>query len=329
MADDKYKGLTESMAQELAAYEYEYFREDLPVPFCGLQIYPAKVRDYERFADATQCLTLDKNTTLDGIRMSNLAFLLEKTKDPKEGPHWAYRLGVLVEVCFHVKNGFKCPKCGKVYEYGSPEMKAISATSEGKVKELAMSQPELLASEDGLNRLREAAAPTCPSDGEKIVPTVTSRKDEAGKDEVVIDGHVITAKDFDRLRQIILFQNMPEYRDESWIDPNLKKDREERMRMERQKNNAHASIEEKVVCLSIWTHWSFAEIYDMPIRKFTMALSRVDDLLDYMIMKNSIMSGFREAPKGFSLKHWIYQPEEDMFGGGYKSLTEATTTRIK
>lgn len=46
MEKDKYKGVDPDIAKELMAYETTYFRMDEPVPFCGLNIYPAKVRDY-------------------------------------------------------------------------------------------------------------------------------------------------------------------------------------------------------------------------------------------------------------------------------------------
>ena len=47
---DRYKGLDESLADELRKDEIEYFRMDLPVPFHGFLLYPATVRDYEKFA---------------------------------------------------------------------------------------------------------------------------------------------------------------------------------------------------------------------------------------------------------------------------------------
>ncbi len=61
----------------------------------------------------------------------------------------------------------------------------------------------------------------------------------------------------------------------------------------------------------------------MPIRKFTMALSTVDDLINYKIMRTAVSSGFVSLPDGKKIEHWIYKPIKDMYGE-YKSMDEAT-----
>lgn len=324
--EDKYKGVNPKIAKELAAYEFRYFRQDLPIPFCGLTIYPATVAEYERFIDAISCLTLDKNTTLDGLRMSNLDFLISKmtSDDKEENARWSYRLTSLAEICFHVKNGYKCPKCGKVYAFGDPEVAEIAERSEKRAKEFVSAHADSFdAGEEGLRALQEAAAPRCLADETVLSPTLTIKKDEKGKNVLVVDGHVIDSDDFNRLRQIILFQNLPDYRDESWIDPSLKADREKKLALEKQQNDVYASTEEKVVCLSISTSYRFEEIYAMSIRKFTMALSTVDEKINYQITKLAVMTGLVTLPKGKSLDHWIYHRNKDQFGDDYKSLDSA------
>ena len=325
---EKYRGIPNKIAKELAYYEYRYFREDAPVPFCGLSIYPATVHDYERFMDATSCLTLNKNGTLEGIRMTNLEYLysMMESKNGDEAAKWAFRFTSLIDVCFHIKSGYKCLKCGRVYEFGTPECAKMLQSVEGRVKDAAIADPSLLETQEGIEKLKGLAKPTCDDDGSDVVATIYTKKDEKGKMVLVLDGHEITSADFDRLRQIVLFQNLPDYRDESWVDPSLKKDREMKLELERKQNDVHASIEKKIVCLSISTNYKFGEIYDMPIRKFTMALSTVDDLINYQITKLAMMTGLVSMPKGKTLEHWIYKPDKDMYGDTYKSLSEAQST---
>lgn len=320
----KYKGIPNRIAKELAYYEYRYFREDTPIPFCGLTIYPATVHDYERFLDATSCLTLNKNENAKGLSMSNLEYLYSKmeSKDGDDGAKWAFRFTSLIDVCFHVKSGYKCVDCGKVYEFGSPECVQLMRETEDRVKNAASENPGLLESPEGIETLKSLAKPRCLDDGGDVIATIYTKKDENGKMVLVVDGHDITSSDFDRFRQIVLFQNFPDYRDESWIDPSLKKDREAKMELERKQNDVHASVEQKIVCLSISTHYKFDEIYAMPIRKFAMALSTVDDLINYQITKLALMTGLTSLPKGKTLEHWIYKPDKDMYGDTYKSLSE-------
>lgn len=92
------------------------------------------------------------------------------------------------------------------------------------------------------------------------------------------------------------------------------------MELERKNNDVHATIEKKVVCLSISTHYSIDEIWEMSIRHFTMALTAVDDLINYKIMRQAVSTGFVSLPKGQTIEHWIYKPEKDMYGNNYKDV---------
>ena len=75
------------------------------------------------------------------------------------------------------------------------------------------------------------------------------------------------------------------------------------MRIKHNQNKLGASVERKMVCLSIATNYTFEQIYNMSIRKFMMALNIVDDLINYKIMKTATMSGFVSLPKGQTIEH--------------------------
>lgn len=316
-ADKKYGQLSADIVNFLSELEYTNFREDKPVPFCGLLVYPAVVRDFEVFSNCTSCLTLNKNETVEGLRMSHLDYLIAKTQDPKEGGMWSYKLQKLFEMVFHIQNGLKCKKCGKVITYNSPEFKKfmddVCATIEQE------KQPQ-----NNTTEKIETPSLHCPEcDGTDFIEMIKIVQDpKTKKHSLMVDGHEISSRDFNKLRQLILYQNFYDYVDDSWVDPDVKKDHDEKMRLEQQKNDVHASIEKKVVCLSITTNYKFEEIYNMPIRRFTLALATVDDLINYKIMKQSVMSGFVSLPKGKTIEHWIYKPDKDMYGDSYKSTDE-------
>lgn len=310
--EGKYKGVPQKIADEIALYETQYFKEDKPIPLCGsLLMYPATVHDYEVFSNCSGCLTLDKNHDPQGIRMSYLDYLYSKTQLPgEEGAAWSYKIQKLFEIVFHVTNGIKCAKCGRILAYNSPEF--ISYIQ--RVNEAQQNNQDI----------PEMVCPEKDCGNNQFIEMMKFVEDpETKKHSLYVDGQLITRKDFDRLRYIVLYQNYPDYQDDSWVDPEIKKDYEERMRLERQKNDLHASIEKKIVCLSITTSYSFQDIYDMTIRKFTMALATVDDLINYKIMKTASLSGFVSWPKDKPIEHWIYKPHRDMYGENYKSIDEA------
>lgn len=315
MIDDKYGELPKDIVDALKEYEFLYFREDKPVPFCGLDIYPATVREFETFSSCTSCLTLNKNEDPRGVAMSHLDYLISKTQiqnEENEGRMWSYKIQKLFEIIFHVTNGLKCKKCGHVIAYDSPEFQAFIK----QIQELT-AHPETASEEN---------APTllCPECGGKEFAEMMKfvQDPKTKKYSLLVDGHLINKNDFALLRQIVLFQNFPDYADDSWVDPEIKKDHDEKMRLQQQQNDVHASIEKKVICLSISTNYRLEDIWGMPIRKFTMALSTVDDLINYKIMKQAVMGGFVQLPKGKSIEHWIYKPNKDMYGDSYKSTDE-------
>ena len=299
--NDKYKGLKPEIAEEIRGYETSFFREDKPIPFCGLQIYPATLHDYEAFSSCSSCLTLNKNEDPQGIRMSQLEYLISRTQLPEdEGKRWSYRIQKLLEIIFHIQNGIRCSQCGRCIPYISQEFSDFLE----QVKKASQEDPE------------QAKLPQCPSCGcDKYDEMIKIIKDEKIKKfSLIVDGHEISKRDFDRLRNIVLFQNFPDYRDESWIDTDVKKDHDAKLELQQKMNNLSATLEKKVVCLSIATHYSFDEIFNMSIRKFTMALATVDDLINYKIMKTAAMSGFVKLEKGQTIEHWIYKENKDMYG---------------
>lgn len=310
---DRFKGVPEKIAAEIKVCETEYFKEDKPVPLCGhLLMYPATVHDYEAFSSCSSCLTLNKNESPEGIRMSHLEYLYTMTQKPgEEGAAWSFRIQKLFEIIFHIKNGIKCTKCGRVIEYGSEEFRNyIMAVQEAQQNEKEI--PKLTCPEDGCG-------------GTDFIEMMKFIEDPKTKKHVLcVDGQVIDKETYNRLRYIVLYQNFPDYRDDSWVDPDVKKDYEEKVRLDRMKNDVHATLEKKIVALAVATHFSFQEIYDMTIRKFVMALTTTDDLINYKIMKTASMSGFVQWPKDHPIEHWIYKPDKDMFGDTYKTLDEAT-----
>lgn len=316
--DNKYGGLDKSLVNKLRNYEVEYFREDKPVPFCGLKIYPISVRNYEEFSNCCSCLTLNKNETMEGVRMSHLDFLVSKMQvQGGEGQEWSYKVQRLFELIFHIDNGMKCTDCGYVVKYTDPEF--IAFMQQMRTLQLQVQEK----GEDSIDpsQLPELICPHCKKN--HFTEMIKIKQDEKTKKyNLIVDEKTITKSDYADLRQIVLFQNYPDYADDSWVDPDIKRDYKARMEIERKNNDVHASIEKKVTCLSITTNYKFDEIYDMSIRRFTMALATVDDLINYKIMRQAVMSGFVSLPKGKKIEHWIYKPDKDMYGDSYKDVED-------
>jgi hypothetical protein len=71
--------------EEIEYLQERYFAFDEPVPFCGLFLYPLKVRNYNEFLSTNACFLLNKNDDPEGIALSHLDYFLGKLRGKEEG----------------------------------------------------------------------------------------------------------------------------------------------------------------------------------------------------------------------------------------------------
>jgi len=138
--------------------------------------------------------------------------------------------------------------------------------------------------------------------------SIMYKQNTKGKYELTVITHegveeIITSKDFDLIKDIILHQNIPSY-DDSYIDPKVEAALKEAEEFMNKKNKGMGSLEDQIVCVMTGLQESSIDkIYDMTIRKFTKLLQRIDYKLHYQIYKAAEMGGmvtFKE-----SIDHWM------------------------
>ena len=336
----RYRGLSYLLAVEIDYYTDKYFTWDLPVPFGNLQLYPVNVKDYNEFMDAISCFLLDKkkfekNTSpkemKKQLKMTDLEFMLSKLSD--DG--WKRRFANLIRLVCHVESGLKCPHCGHIMSkdevrtsFQAALAKLVKEAQEGEESSDEKSQINLPAIIARLGQEKEANGGESPvkivcsqCGGDGLYDTVRYElNQETQKLEMYIDTQKIDFKDFDRLRNIVLFQNLPDYRDTSYVDPTLKKDYEEQRRIRGQKTaNYEASLEKKLAAMRVFYGLpDYEGLYKLTVRKFLIEFSMIDDFLNYNIGRIGQVCGLTGGPK--EVKHWIYEEIKDVYAdGGYVS----------
>lgn len=282
------KTLKKEIIDELQYLEDRYFTFDKPIPFItGLTLYPVSIENYNEFLVCSSCLTLNKNETAEGIVMSNLDFLIKKMEDEQVGQLYSRYFSRLMEIVFHIQNGVRCNKCNKIISFAD-FFKMLQEDKE------------------------HIKCPGCGStDLEEVIRYNINPKTK--KKELVIMGVHIDSKNFDRLRQIVMYQNLPDYKDDSWVNSEIRED--QRLRNELiTKNNGgpvFASLEKKIVCVSAKSSYKIEELFNMSIRKFIMLLTAIDDAMTYECDRLGRMSGLVSSPK--PLEHWIYKHEASLY----------------
>ena len=284
--------LSPSIVNELNRLDSRYFQFDAPIPFKdGLMIYPVSVKNHDEFLTASACLTLNRMESAEGITTSNLGYLLLKMNDKKNPDEAAAYSQYFIRICemiFHINYGIKCNKCGKVYNYSEFLLKFTNENNSVKCE---------CGNVDGYD-----------------VNIKYKLNEETKKYEIIIDDVHITEKDFDLLRQIVMYQNLPDYKDDSWVDPDVRQDQREKQELLSKKNKiGNATLERKIVCVSAKTCYTIKELYDLTMRKFLMLLSAVDDTMNYECNRIGLMTGMVSSKE--PIEHWIYkQDAADLYG---------------
>jgi hypothetical protein len=122
--------------------------------------------------------------------------------------------------------------------------------------------------------------------------------------------------DFEIIKKIICYQNMPDY-DDSYIDPDLEKMIKETKRL--QSNDIEMpSLEKQMASVVISSSCKYEDLFEMTIRKFVITLRQVDAKLHYEIYMSSDINGMIQCGKHIfnkEIEHWIYGKKKDKYDG--------------
>lgn len=280
------KTLKKEIIDELYSLEATCFTYDYPVPFYkDLVLYPVLMKDYFKFLSGSKCCLLNKNDDPEGVALSHLDYLLKKIREEEQGSLLYAQLRGLIEVTMHIPMGKYCCKCKKII-------------SEAKINSLTTEEKEEYTCECKSTEFEDVV---------RIITNPITRKQE-----LYIKDILINARQFDRLRQIVIYQNFPDYQDDSWVNAEVRADQMAKQEiLSKKSNSGEATIEKKIVCVSTATNYKIAEIYELPMRKFLMLLTTVDDLITYSTTRIGMMTGMVSVK---NLEHWIYKTSHGLYG---------------
>lgn len=115
------------------------------------------------------------------------------------------------------------------------------------------------------------------------------RKDEKGKIKFLIDDIEYDKDDFNNIRKIICYQNMPDYND-GYINPELEEAIKEAEDLQ-SRDVGYTNLERQLICVSKEYPYKIEELKNISIRKFVQMLQIADAQLHYKIYKTGECSG--------------------------------------
>lgn len=145
--------------------------------------------------------------------------------------------------------------------------------------------------------------------------------DERQKVFLTINGEKYDKNDFDNIRKIILFQNLPDY-DDTYIDPELEQAIKETDKI-LHKGITQPTLEKQITAIVSSSGYTYENVYDMTIRKFLILLRTIDTKLHYQIYKTASLHPYVEFKE--DIEHWLYEKKKNRLHGkimGYDELTD-------
>ena len=148
----------------------------------------------------------------------------------------------------------------------------------------------------------------------KIESPFVSYKDEKYYLEDKKTGISITAKQFDDIRRIIMYQNIVGY-DDSYINPELRASIEETKAL-KSKGIDMPSIERKIAIITSHCGLSKKEQMEMTYRSHELLFQEVSGEIEFITTKPvALYSG-----NGDKIDHWIYKKEKGKFDDYFSSV---------
>lgn len=139
--------------------------------------------------------------------------------------------------------------------------------------------------------------------------------DEKNRVRLINDeGAIINGKQFEDIRRIILYQNIPSY-DDSYVDPDLKKSMAEVDRL-KALNIEPPSLERKMAIVTAHCGLSKFEQMKMTIRAHQLLFNECAAEVEFTTTRPIALY----AGKAKEIEHWIYKKKKDKFDGYITSV---------
>lgn len=127
------------------------------------------------------------------------------------------------------------------------------------------------------------------------------------------EGKIITSRDFDIIRKIILYQNIIDY-DDSYIDPDVKQALEDYYRISNKDVEPPTFERKKAALMSMgYTH---KDLQDITYREGEYLIEMASDKMEYMTDKIIRCIPYVDSKK-IEINHWLYKKHKDKFAGAF------------
>lgn len=251
-----------------------------PIEYNGLTSYPVLVGDSTKFLDAVDCLKIPKNETpdIEIIQMSYLEFLMILILRNDE---ILKQFITIIDICF----GIKCTK-----EH--------------------MQDAENFAPDELLMQTLPNGDSDFYINGRDLLIQFKGKSVS-----LTLNGCKFTPAKFDKLRYIVLFQNLIDY-DGIEMSADFKRVLNDFYKV-KNRGIHQPTIEEKMADVSTNSPYTLEDIKMLPMRSFDMMFESVLRKIDYMASKS-----LEPHLKSGGIEHWVYYHDKGKYSDVFSDAND-------
>lgn len=141
------------------------------------------------------------------------------------------------------------------------------------------------------------------------IKSVSVVKDNFERDCLEVNDFVFKPSDFDKFKEIVLFQNLPNYENIE-LNPILEEEIKTADRL-RSGNAKMTTLEKQILSMTVETGYTLNDIKELTIRKFFLLEKQKDKEISYKIQKTASMSGFARFEG--TIPHYLEEDNKDPY----------------
>lgn len=312
--------MAESESKKYVQQFERYYTNDDPVPYKELLIYPVKAKDYYDFYMAVNILTIEKDKIPNPkiIRMPYLDFIFYQIENDENRDFYLYAFLQIMKLCLRIDSKnikYRYNENNRIELIVSIQIRDEFDKTKFFYKLFTLEQMAkfIKSNVDIVEKIKNKEiaflSQICDINIDSAIKLIDIYQDYL-QNNMIDKDIIINSEDFDNIRYILIYQNLPDY-DDTYIDPKVEASLKEAQEFLNRNKGKMCSFEDQQVAINNINGMHFEDIHNLSLRKFSKIIEHAIARENYVICETAKMSGMVEFKQ--DIKHWLEEKKHTKY----------------